>query len=81
MLPVVKKPEITGGIVQVAVALVYGTIPVYVAKYAIAKLSTGTATNGIKSSTFKTIGIPNIAGSLMLKSPGTSVRGASALVR
>ena len=79
-LPVVKKPLIIGGIVQVATVLVDGTKPVIIAEYATTTLTMGAKIKGTNSITFNTTGKPNMVGSFILKSPGTTVIGANTLV-
>lgn len=78
--PVTKKPLKIGGIVQEAAALVNGTIPDAIAEYVTTTFTIGASINGITNITFKTTGIPNMVGSLILNKPGTTVIGANAFV-
>lgn len=67
---VAKNPPITGGVTHGGITVAAGTSPVDVAKYATVTKTIGVRINGINITGFKTIGRPNIVGSLMLKTPG-----------
>ena len=68
--PVAKKALITGGITQMTETATGFTNSAMVAKYAIVAITQGAKIIGIMYKGFKTIGTPNITGSLILKIPG-----------
>src|SRR5699024_6754380 len=68
--PVAKKDIKNGGVTQATCTETGFTKPKYVAKYPIATEITGAIKNGTNSIAFRTTGIPNSIGSLMLKIPG-----------
>lgn len=69
--PVAKYAPIGPGKVQGAVTVTLPTKPKLVAIQAIVPVTNGDKINGIIKVGFKTIGAPNIIGSLILNIPGT----------
>lgn len=69
--PPIKKPAMTGGVVQgIFNPLAGGIKPIAVTKYVNIVIAVGVNINGMIKMGFKTIGNPKVSGSLILKREG-----------